>query len=419
MMMPPQPNPRAAWPSRDDNGGFFLVVTLIGLCILSVVLWINFHGPISAAVMTLFHYEIGLLRHVTDRFNLADRQMMATDPDGVRLGDLYGIAHEVGKAVRIPVALLMLVLGAICMGRSAPSRFKRAFDTDGLIAEQVQSFPTTAAFARRHLGLVAPLPSPRPADYAQIPREWIARYATRPDGSFDEAGARHALAAQLGPRWRGVERASPHVRAMFAVFALHLAERRVEAQRLLGILSAGLAEPGKDQPEGPEDPLVLPEAVVAQADAILRDYQICTPAELVASNHGFTHPALMSLLNASRLASGVMAPGQFAWLKLVDRAFWYALHALGFESEGFGRYLHPNPRIEAAGARDHWAAERIAGRPLPYPDIDRAMEAVVKALPKSADAAPPRSTVGAKPLSSWSQARPGAGSAITPTATMH
>ena len=84
----------------------------------------------------------------------------------------------------------------------------------------------------------------------------------------------------------------------------------------------------------------------------------------------------MSLLNESRLAAGVLAPAQFAWLKLVDRPLWYALHSLGFETEGFGRYLHPNPRVEAAGARDHWAAERIAKRPLARPDIERALEAV-------------------------------------------
>lgn len=34
--MPVQPNPRAAWPSHDDNSGFFLIVTLIGLGILSL-----------------------------------------------------------------------------------------------------------------------------------------------------------------------------------------------------------------------------------------------------------------------------------------------------------------------------------------------------------------------------------------------
>jgi intracellular multiplication protein IcmP len=264
------------------------------------------------------------------------------------------------------------------MTRAAPSRFKRAFDMDALIAEQAKSFPMTAAFVRRHLGLIAPAPLARPADFAQTPEEWLTQHAMHKNQSFDEAAARHALAAQLGPPWRGVEQAAPQVRAMFAVLALHLAERRAEAQHLLGVLSAGLADPGKDLREGPASPLVLPNPAIAQADAVLRDYEVRTPAERIARAHAYTHTALMSLLNASRLAAGVMAPGQFAWLKLIDRPFWYALHALGFETEGVGRYLHPNPRIEAVAARDHWAAERIAGRPIARPDIERAVDAIRK-----------------------------------------
>jgi intracellular multiplication protein IcmP len=378
MTMPVQPNPRAAWPSHDDNGGFFLVVTLLGLAILSVVLWINFHGVISASVMDVFHREIGWLRPMTDRFNLADRQMMATNPEDVRPKDLYGIAHAVGTAIRIPAACVILVLAAICMAFAAPSRFKRAFDMDALISEQARSFPTTAAFVRRRLRLVEPEKTPRPADYAQTPEEWITLHATRKDVGFVEADARRALAAQLGPRWQGSEHAAPHVRALFTVFALHLAEHRTAAQRLLGELSEALADPGKETSAGPASPLVLPQAVIARSDAELASFSfdIRAPADRVAAAHAYTHPALMNLLNESRLAAGVLAPAQFAWLKLVDRPLWYALHSLGFETEGFGRYLHPNPRVEAAGARDHWAAERIAKRPLASPDIERALEAV-------------------------------------------
>jgi intracellular multiplication protein IcmP len=111
---------------------------------------------------------------------------------------------------------------------------------------------------------------------------------------------------------------------------------------------------------------------------VLRDFEVLTPAAAVTARHGYAHTALMGLLNEARLKAGVLAPAQFVWLKLVDRRLWYALHSLGFETEGFGRYLHPNPRIEAAGARDHWAAERVAGRPLLKPEIDRALNAARK-----------------------------------------
>ena len=84
----------------------------------------------------------------------------------------------------------------------------------------------------------------------------------------------------------------------------------------------------------------------------------------------------MSLLIEARRVAGVLAPAQFLALKLVDRPLWYALHSLGFEGDGPGQNTHPNPRIEAIGARDHWAAERVAGRPLTQPSIARALAAV-------------------------------------------
>ena len=374
--MQPQPHPRATWASGDDNGGFFLLVIVVGLCVLSYVAWLNYHGVISAAVMALFHQEIGLLQRVTDRFDLADRQMMASDPEGVTLRDLYGIGHAIGLFVRIPAAAFIAVLAVICLIRATPSRYRRGFDVDALARELAASFPVTAAFAGRHLRLTPPPPKPRPGDYAQTPEEWIAAWATRKDGSFDAAAARHALVLQLGPPWRGVEQASPQVRCLSAVFALHRAERRADALRLLGLLSTGLAGQGQDAPDGPDQPLALSAAAIAEADALLPDYALMAPARSIAQRHAYTHTALMALLAEARRQAGVLAPAQFAWLKLVDRPLWYALHSLGFETEGSDRYLHPNPRAEAIGARDHWAVERAAGEPVIEPAIDRALDAV-------------------------------------------
>jgi intracellular multiplication protein IcmP len=401
-----QPHPRAAWPSGDDNTGFNLIVILLGCCVGAYLLWTCYHGEISAGVITLRHHEIAFIRHFTDRYDLADRQMLAADPEGVTLRDLYVISHAVGMFFRVPAAVFMLLLAAICTVRAAPARYKRAFDLEGLIREQAASFRTSAAFVRRRLRLVTPAGAsprigsgvgsragqrpnprgkagsspddPRPADYALTPEESIARFATALDGDFDEAPARRALVRQLGPRWRGLQGASPQVRCLFAAFALQLAQRCADAQRLLGDLSASLANPDQDEPAGPDTPLALRASAGAQANALLGDGERVTPALAIADRHAYTHTALMELLNAARLRGGVLAPGQFAWLKLVDRRLWYALYSLGFETEGFGRYCHPNPRVEAIGARDHWAVERLAGQPVIEPSLDRAIEALRK-----------------------------------------
>jgi intracellular multiplication protein IcmP len=374
-----RPDPRASWPSDDDNTGFNLIVLVLGCAVGAALLWTAFHGKVSAAVLALFDHEIAFIRLFTDRYDAMGQLTCASDPNAVTLADLYRISHATGMFFRIPAAALLLLLAAACTLRAAPARYRRAFDLDGLIREQAKSFRTSAAFMRRCLCLAPPAPGePRPADYALAPDEWIARFATGLDGSFDETAVWQALSRQLGPRWRGITQASPQVRAMFAVFALHLAEHQAEALRLLGDLSAALGDRDRDKPEGSDWPLALPAAAVAGAEKVLRDTELVAPALAIANRHAYAHTALMALLNAARLQAGVLAPGQFAWLKLVDRPLWYALHSLGSESPGVGRSVHPNPRVEALGARDHWAVERLVGGPVVEPRLHRAIKALRK-----------------------------------------
>lgn len=375
--MSPHPNPRASWPSNDDQTIFNLIVIAIGTVLLGYLLWTNFHGEISAGVMAVRHQEMQLLGHLTDRFERADTQMAQANPYRVTLADLYGISDAVGRFWRIPACVFIVLLAVICTVRAAPSRFKRAFDLDGLAREQMQSFATASAFVGRRLRLCLPAAgAPRPADYALTAEEWIERYAVDGASRFDEARASAALVRQLGPRWRGPERGSPAVQLLFAAFALHHAERREDAIELLGAASAALATVDSAGPDGPGQPLRLPDDLVAYSAGLLADPEAFTEARRLAACHAYTAPALMTLLNAARKRHGVLAPAQFAWLKLVDRPLWYGLHSLGFETEGDGRYFHPSPRVEAFGARDHWAVECAAGEPVFEPDLTRAIAAL-------------------------------------------
>jgi intracellular multiplication protein IcmP len=375
--MAQSPASRPSWSSSDDTTAFNLIVIVVGLAVLSYVLWMYHHALISAWVMTALDWQMDFIHHFTDRFDLANRQMDATDPASVTLRDLYGIIHAVGRFFRIPAAITIVALAIICTVRAAPNRFRRQFDLESLFAEQVKTFPTTAAFAGRRLRLVPPAAgTPLPADYALTPAEWISRFALK-GGAFDADVARVALIQQLGPAWSGVEQASPTVRCMFVVFGLHLQERREDALNLLGGLSLSLAAEDPDE-HGPATPLTIPAPMVSACEALLLDGQSFAPSRAIAAQHAYTMPAMMQLLNAARLRAGVLAPAQFAWLKLLDRPLWYALHSLGYEADVVGNYLHPNPRVEAAAARDHWAVERAVGRPVHQPAIDRSLEALSK-----------------------------------------
>lgn len=377
MMRPPMSNSRASWPSSDDTAAFNLIVIVVGLGVGAYLLWTNDHATISAWVMGLAHREIGWLDPITHRFDLADREMAGSDTAGVTLQDLYGILRAIGLYVRIPAVAFLVVLAAVCAACAAPSRFKRDFDLDGLLREQVKRFPVARAFVRRKLGLTRlDAALLRPADYALTAEEWLDRFVCKAGADFDEARATDALIAQLGPAWDGPSHASPVVRLLFAAFGLHREEKREAALTLLGEASAALdASKGEDK-SGPDRYLAVPAVVNARVDALLADTRSFEGAAKAAAGHAYTTPALMTVLNVARLRAGVLAPAQFAWVKFVDRPLWYALQSLGFESEGLGRYLHPNPRVEAAGARDHWASERTAMQPMTWPSIARALQAL-------------------------------------------
>jgi intracellular multiplication protein IcmP len=370
----PQSHPRAAWSSNDDQTIFNLIVIAIGVGLGSYLLWTYYHGQISAGVIWLRHQEMVLLGNITDKFDRADAQMLRTNPYRVSLRDLYGISHAIGQFWRIPACMFIVLLAALCMVRAAPSRFKRAFDLDGLAREMLPNFKASAAFIGRNLGLTAPAQgAPRSADYALTADEWIERFGSDPKGAFDESGARLSLTAQLGRRWTGPENAAPVVKLLFVAFALHVAERRGDAIELLGAASEALAC-ADERREGPAEPLSPSGEIIDYVTSCLKDPEAFREARDLTIRHAYTAPAMMSLLNAARLRHGVLAPAQFAWLKLIDRPLWYALHSLGFETEGVGRYLHPNPRVEALGARDHWAVECAAGAPVFKPDLERALQ---------------------------------------------
>jgi intracellular multiplication protein IcmP len=366
-----------SWASQDDYAGFNFLVIMAGICVFSYMLWTFYHAQISAFVMAIMHGEIQFIDQFSDRYRLADQEMSQYAPDGVTLKDLYGITHAVGMFFRIPATVFIVILAVICSVRAAPSRFKRHFDLDGLIEEQASEFPVVSAFAHRHLKLLAPRAKKvLPADYALTPAEWVERFAADASGRFNEQKARAALTKQLGDPWNGPMDAAPAARFLFAVFALHLAERRDDALRLLGVASTALADAKKDGENGPIEQLRLSAEAMAELDRVLNEDiepKEKAAAVKIAGRHAYVTTALMSLLTAARIRAGVMAPAQFVWLKLVDRNLWYALHSLGYEIEGIGRYIHPNPRVEALGARDHWAAERIAGRAILKPYLEGAI----------------------------------------------
>jgi intracellular multiplication protein IcmP len=365
----------------DDYTAFSLILIVVGLVILGWAGWKLWHPEISWVALTVAHAEMQVIGLVSDRFAQADIAVQRAHAERVQFGDLVRLYRNIGLEFLYPAMALVLALAALTFLRASNARFTRAFDLEKLMVEQAKTSRSTAAFLGRKLRLVTMRDGePRPADAALHVSDWIARYATS-KGAFDETAARRELVRQLGGRWKGGIGASPAVRSMLAVFALQGVQRREEAAALLGLLSEGLISGRAPDAEakagaGPEAPLAFDVKTIAVADRVLATREVAAWAFETMAKHHFTTPGLMSVLNEARLRSGIMAPAQFAFLRLVDRRLWYALHGLGFESDGPLAHPHPSQRVEAIGARAHWAAERAVGTPIPTPEFDMAIAAI-------------------------------------------
>lgn len=342
------------------HGAPLLALAILGVACLgfSVELWWLLHARISAAVLAWKHAELQLIGQFTDYYAPLDANVVGADPATVTGAAIWRLFTYVGGAVRWPAAGLLAALALLVLLCAPSRRFRRKLDLDTLPFAQSVLHRYATAFVGRRQDMVAPRieGGPRPSDVALHAPEWIRAHAWDPRRGYRQDWARRELACQLGPVWAGVERAAPHVRCLFAGFALHAARHREDAACFLGELAEALPHTKGDQvPE-------LPGAVVAQADLILRDPALAGPCAEVAACHAFQSTALLGVLAHARKRAGVMAPAQFNWLKLVDRRLWYALHSLGMS----------NPYVEARGARDHHAAECLLGEPIHAPSIDRA-----------------------------------------------
>ena len=346
---------------RFDPPPSFWGLIALAFAVVGVGFWFLFHAKIARAVLVWKHWELQQLGRFTPYYNTLDREIVRLWPDQVSLLQLAKLFDIVGGAVNLPAAGVLAAL-AVAVYFFAPSqRFRERLDIDGVFRAQGEPFRCAGGYIGREQPLLAPREgTPRPNDFALHTGEWIERHAWSRKRGFREDLARRELARQLGPAWIGPAAAEPHARVLFAAFALHAAREREAAASYLGDLAQDLPKTETDEP------LHVPAHLVAQADRILADAPLIESCVKVAARHGFQTTALMGVLEHARARAGVLAPAQFNVLKLVDRRLWYALLSVGM----------PNPYVEARGARDHWAAERLIGEPLHTPSIDRAVLSV-------------------------------------------
>jgi intracellular multiplication protein IcmP len=207
---------------------------------------------------------------------------------------------------------------------------------------------------------------------ALAPEEWVAYHRIPVVNSVpDREQTRQAFQLQLGPRWTGTAGLPPYLLGLFAAFALQGAQKREAADSLLGQLSLAWSATKGFHPSA---------ELMHQCRKHAEDPAIGGKALQVAKKHAYRATVFLGLLKWARAMGGVLAPGQFLWLRGEDRTLWYPLNNLGRRA-----FL-----TEGAGAIAHFMAEEAAGRALPIPRIETAIITLNTYFAKGSITVPPR-----------------------------
>jgi intracellular multiplication protein IcmP len=275
---------------------------------------------------------------------------------------LWGVSNRIGGYTRFPIAAFFIGLAIFYMFFSKRTKFRTAYDLEGLIKLQAKQWPVVTPIVNfdpaldnaRSPGEPVPAVLPIFAE-ALSPEEWVAFHRISLTNKVpDKDAARRALLLQLGPRWTGLGCMTLAQRCIFAACSLKGAQKRKESDALLGRIALAWDHKSDFNPSA---------ELMAEVNAIINNPKYGDEAFEIAKKFAYRTTALLGVLKWARSRGGVLAPAAFLWLRGHDRDLWYPLNNLGRRSY----------HAEAMGAMAHFMAESTAGRPLPIPRLETAL----------------------------------------------
>lgn len=355
---------------KDDkpDGTLMLFVYLGVTAFFITILWLALRDQLASGVRWIRVGQLYIANIFTDRYDTLREALINKPASTITPTDMWVMSRVTLDFYKYFFPVASLVLMAIAWSDKIPNKntMVRKFDLEKLIAEMARIFPVISPIVKfnplkdnfRMLGAAVPSKLPVFAE-ALSPEEWVAFFdIPRPERQLDVDATRRAFVRQLGKRFEGVDKLPLYMQALFAAFTMKACGQRTESDDFLGDIAACW-----DIKRG----LQLPKDMVKKINQINHDAKMGRVVEKLLFQHAFTGPAMLRALKNARDLGGVLAPAQFLWLRGVDRSLWYALNNLG----------RPAVMVEAAGAIAHYRAELQAGRPIPNPQLDAAVQSLV------------------------------------------
>jgi intracellular multiplication protein IcmP len=366
-------------PQQSSADNSLDLLWLVVICILAVVfIWYFGKVYISTAVLKIRAGEIIAIRFVLEGWGKLLSFFGLPGPDLSVLNNWlhfasthYGSALEfqwlerisdaVGKYLRFPAAIILILISVWLYNGSIANRFKNTYDIAKFRDLEKVNWPHISPVV--HLDLIKTSLDEGPWAMALTPMAFCKKYhlinEEMKDGKIiavlRKGTAHRIFSLQLGSRWSGVENLPIHLKALFAVFAARVDGDKKTPDQLLAQISTS-SEEGKSLD-------------FTGTMELLKKHANSKAVKKIVSLHAYVATVLASLLTAAREV-GVLASSEFLWLKPVDRRMWYVLNGVGRQTSV----------VEIAGVYAHWVAEKKIGLPLEVPMVEEAVKGMELAL---------------------------------------
>lgn len=353
----------------DQNQGLDLIWGVAFVIIVILALWFFARGPILQGVFYFKLFEIKIISYFTHNLDpIRDAiTYYQVDPTQVSVMQLGQWFHAIGRELRYVVAGILIFLAGILYFTHPTLKFNHVFTMKTLREAEKVNWPQITPIIKEDLvsedideGKWAMSPSPMQfAKKYQLlelltPTETKTYLQKKPEVRVIKDRAEQVFSRQLGPVWRGLDKAPIHARALMAVFAAHHNQDKDNVSKLIAQLAISAGEGTMDY---------------TGVDEVLKKHYQTKQIQQAMHSHAYLYGVLASMLEASRTA-GVLSSSDFLWLKPLDRPMWYVINTVGRRT----------CMSEIAGSISHWLAEKAMGRKLTQPMVKNAVKGLELAI---------------------------------------
>lgn len=370
-------------PANPSLDVFLLLAFVVGI---AIVLWYFFSAQIAGFVFSIREAEIAAISWLIRAYDKLISILPASLYDGLK-ADVAGVTRELnaynnymenidlnkmtsaqffrvlrafGEVLIIPVIVMSGIFSGLLMLFSRGSRYKKTYSMATLSQAESENWKEIVPVLGKNIAnqdldkapwgmSVQPLTFAKRYNMVESDRQHNVNVA-----KLNQEKAYRVFAAQMGPRWNGLEGLPGYVLALFAIFAAKSQHDSDGYRKLLKQIAAS-AKSGQLNFGGTRELLIKH----VRAPDIGR----------AVGPHAYLYGVMASMLSLAR-EDGVLAVAEFIWLKPLDRPLWYMLSSVGRQT------VFP----EVAGPFCHWLVERRLRRPLVVPMIQGAIDSLNEAL---------------------------------------